>query len=230
MFPTNHSKTAKLICSLPALLLLISCIGDAQAQGKMRDQARSIQRAEMDRLLLTATPAKTDSDANRAATMKQIREDFKDLQSLNNKMMATAWSTETLDYTFLSDMISRIRGRATRLKTTLNLPGPNDLEEAALDPKAADPKVSDPKTSDPIAVGPKAASDPVVNNAKEFRNALLVLDQTIMRFVNNPLFQTPNTIEVNLATKARKDLETVISLTADLKKTAARLQKTANSQ
>jgi hypothetical protein len=215
MFPTNHSKNSKLICSLPVVLLLISCSGDAQAQGKMRDQARAIQRAELDRLLLSATPAKTDSDANRAAVMKQIREDFKDLQALNNKMMATAWATETLDYSFLSDMVSRIRGKAARLKTNLNLPGPNDVEEAVLDPKATDPK---------------AASDPVVQNASEFRNALLLLDQTIMRFVTNPLFQTPNTIEVNLASKARKDLETVISLTADLKKTAARLQKTANSQ
>lgn len=222
MFPTNHSKTSKLIFSLPVLVvLLISCLGNAQAQSQpsMRDQARAIQRAELDRLLLSATPVKTDSDANRAAVMKQIREDFKDLQALNNKMMATAWATETLDYSFLSDMVSRIRGKAARLKTNLNLPGPNEVEEAALDPKVSNPKASDPK----------AASDPV-RNVKEFRNALLVLDQTIMRFVTNPLFQTPNTIEVNLATKARQDLETVISLTADLKKTAARLQKTSNSE
>ncbi len=147
------------------------------------------------------------------------------MQALNNRMMATAWATETLDYSFVSDMVSRIRGKATRLKTNLNLPGPNDPEEAAPDPNVAEPKAADPKVGDP-----KAASDPVVHNAKEFRDALLVLDQTIMRFVTNPLFQTPNTIEVNLATKARKDLETVISLTADLKKTAARLQKTSNSQ
>jgi hypothetical protein len=111
-------------------------------------------------------------------------------------------------------MVSRIRGKATRLKTNLNLPNPSGLEEAVPDPKAADPK---------------AAAEPTISNAREFRKALLLLDQTVMRFVTNPLFQTPNTIEVSLAAKARKDLEAVIALTADLKKTASRLQKSSNS-
>ncbi len=78
MFPTDRSQTSKLIFSFPVLLLfLISCIAEAQAQGNakpsMRDQARSIQRAELDRLLLSATPAKPDFDANRLVVMKQIR-------------------------------------------------------------------------------------------------------------------------------------------------------------
>lgn len=176
----------------------------------MRDQARAIQRAEMDRLLLLpARSAKAVADPHHAVVMKQIREDFKDLQELNNKMMATAWAGKTLDYSFLSDMVSRIKGKATRLKTNLNLPSPAD-------PQAA-------------VAGPKTVPDPAVNNAGEFRNALLVLDKTIMRFVTNPLFQTPNTLEVSLATKARQDIEAVISLTTDLKKTASRLQKSANS-
>jgi hypothetical protein len=219
MFPTTCPQTSKKIRSLPVLLVLISCVGAAQAQSNakpsMRDQAKAIQRAELDRLLLAATPAKADTGATRTAVMKQIREDFKDLQELNNKMMATAWAAETLDYSFLSDMVSRIRGKATRLKTNLNLPGPNGLEEAAADQKAADPK---------------AATDSTISNAREFRKALLLLDQTVMHFVTNPLFQTPNTIEVNLAGKARKDLEAVIALTADLKKTASRLQKSTNSR
>lgn len=225
MFPIISPQTSKLIRSLLVLLFLLSCIGATQAQSNakpsMGDQARAIQRAELDRLLLTATPAKTDADATRAAVMKQIREDFKDLQELNNRMMARAWAAETLDYSFLSDMVSRIRGKATRLKTNLNLPNPTDLHEAPPDAKP------DPKT-DP-APDPKAASDPSVNNAREFRKALLLLDQKIMHFVTNPLFQTPNTLEIGLATTARKDLEAVISLTADLKKTASRLQKSSNS-
>jgi len=231
MFPFRHPKTSKMIGALPVLLFLLSGIGAAQAQGNakpsMRDQAKAIQRAELDRLLLTAVPAKTDSDATRTAVMKQIREDFKDLQELNNKMMATAWAAETLDYSFLSDMVSRIRGKATRLRTNLNLPSVIDLQEAATDPNAADPKAasSDPKTTP----DPKVASGPTVNNAKEFRKSLLLLDQTIMHFVTNPLFQTPNMIEVSLATKARKDLEAVISLAADLKKTSSRLQKSSDS-
>lgn len=213
MFQNSPAKTFKPTLAIPVLILLLSGIGEVRGQSNanpsMRDQARAIQRAEMDRLILAATPAKTDSDPNRAVILKQTRADFKDLQELNNKMMATAWASETLDYSFLSDMVSRIRSKATRLKTNLNLPSPNALEEAASDPKAA--------------------SDPAISNPREFRRALIVLDQTIMRFVTNPLFQTPNTLEVDLATKARRDIEAVISLTADLKKTASRLRKSTDS-
>ena len=65
-------------------------------------------------------------------------------------------------------------------------------------------------------------------NDKDFRASLMVLDQTIMRFVKNPLFQNPNTIEVKQATQARQDLETVIEITADLKKVASKLGKASN--
>jgi hypothetical protein len=218
MFRTLPAKTLRLTFAIPVLLLLISGSGAARGQGNtnhsMRDQARAIQRAELDRLIVGAMPAKTDSEPDRTAVLKQTREDFKDLQELNNKMMATAWSSETLDYSFLSDMVSRIRSKATRLKTNLNLPNPTVALEAASDLKAADPK---------------AASNPDIRNAGEFRKALIVLDKTIMRFVTNPLFQTPNTLEVDLATKARQDIESVISLTADLKKTASRLRKSSDS-
>jgi hypothetical protein len=169
----------------------------------MRDQARAIQTADMDRLLLSALPARNNPNLNRAEVMKQIRTDFKDLQRLNNRMMATAWERETLDYSFLSDMVSRIKEKANRLKLNLQLPDAADIE--------------------------KAGSVRVVSNAREFRAALLVLDETIMRFVNNPLFQMPNTIEIDLAAKARQDLETVIMLTTDLKKTASRLSKISPS-
>jgi hypothetical protein len=118
-------------------------------------------------------------------------------------MMADAWARETLDYSVISDMVSRIRGKATRLRLNLNLPDPGNPEK------------------------PQAVHN--VGTAREFRSALLVLDQTIMRFVTNPLFKTTNTVEINQAGKARQDLEEVISLTADLKKTASRLGKTSSS-
>jgi hypothetical protein len=50
-----------------------------------------------------------------------------------------------------------------------------------------------------------------------------------MRFVKNPLFQSPNAMEVSQAGRAWQDLEEVISLTADLKRTASRLGKTSSS-
>lgn len=151
------------------------------------------------KLLLAPLPAKNDSDPARLIPLRQIREDFRDLQALNNKMMGEAWARKTLDYGFVSDMVSRMRGKATRLKFNLNLPDPGNLEKDSLDQNVA--------------------------NANDFRAALMTLDRTIMRFVSNPLFQKPNTIEVNQAIHARQDLESVIELTANLKKNALRLGK-----
>ncbi|HKB67996.1 MAG TPA: hypothetical protein VKC61_19205 [Pyrinomonadaceae bacterium] len=52
-----------------------------------------------------------------------------------------------------------------------------------------------------------------ISNSNEYRAALLVLDSTIMRFVNNPIFRTPNTLEIDLAVNARQDLESIIVMT-----------------
>jgi hypothetical protein len=209
MFLIKQKKRSSLSFLIPVLILLVTCLEEARSQQAgsnhpMRDQVRAIQRAEMDRLLLFSLPAKADSESNHLAVLKQIRADFKDLQALNNKMMAEAWARETLDYTFLSDMVSRIRAKAVRLNLNLNLPVSGG--------------------------GEKAAPDPDASNSREFRVALLVLDRSITSFVNNPLFKEPNTIELNQATKARYDLESVIELTADLKKLASRLAKVSKAK
>lgn len=127
--------------------------------------------------------------------------EFKELQEVNNKMMATTWARESLDYSFLSDMISRIKEKANRLKMNLDLPAPGDIQQAG--------------SSRPIS------------SSGEFRTALRMLDQTIQRFVNNPIFQSPNTVEIDRAAKARHDLDSIILMSNDLKKTASRLGKSA---
>ena len=68
-------------------------------------------------------------------------------------------------------------------------------------------------------------SKPAITTERDFRNALLLLDRTIMSFVSNPLFKNANTIEVQQGASARRDLESVLDLTADLKKSAVRLGK-----
>ena len=203
----RHSRLIFLIAFI--LLTLTSANIQAQQGGlnrpTMRDRVRAITRADMDRQLLLSAilPENKEAEQARKAVLKQIREDFKDLQALNNKMMAEAWSKSTLDYGFISDMVSRIRGRATRLRMNLNLPQPSAPEQPGPTPAIAD--------------------------ANQFRAALMVLDRTIMTFVSNPLFQHPNTIEVQQATNARRDLDAVIDLTIDLKQHAQRLGKNGHT-
>jgi len=185
------------------LILLASAVSFTCVQGQGNaERARAIERADLDRILLWAVPKDKESEAMRANRFKKIKEDFRDLQSLNNKMMADAWMQEALDYPAITDMVSKIRSKASDLKDGLALPASENPEAAS--------KV------------------PAVITPRQFREELLLLDKKIMSFVNNPVFQKANTMDVNLAKKATEDLEHVIALTVDLKQNAQKLRKTAH--
>ena len=181
-------------------LILAGSVGAVSGQGRgvNAERARAIEQADMDRLLLWAIP-KNESESVRLNRFKQIKADFRDLQSLNNKMMADAWSQDTLDYSSIADMVSKIRNKAGDLKEGLSLPEAENSQAAS--------------------------KSPAVTTVREFRAQLLLLDKTLMRFVNNPVFQANNTVDVDLAKKASADLEHVISLSVDLKLNAQKLRK-----
>lgn len=182
------------------LVLAVSCICVQGQRGPNAERARAIEQADMDRLLLWAVPKDKESESMRLNRFKKIKDDFRDLQLLNNKMMADAWMQDALDYSSIADMVSKIRGKASDLKVSLVLPHSENPQ-------------ADLKT-------------PAVDTVRQFREELLLLDKTLMRFVNNPVFQAANTVDVNLAKKASEDLDHVIVLTADLKQNAQKLRKT----
>jgi hypothetical protein len=153
-------------------------------------------------LLLWAIPKDTESEATRLSRFNKIKGDFRDLQSLNNKMMADAWAQETLDYSSISEMVSKIRGKANDLKDSLSLPD-SEKNETSL-------------------------KMPTVTTVRELRQELLLLDKTIIQFVTNPVFQAANTVDVNQAKKASQDLEQVISLSNDVKQNAQKFRKTSH--
>src|SRR5215208_5393976 len=99
-------------------------------------------------------------------------------------------------------MVSKIRGQAHDLKEGLSLP-----------------QSEEPRT---------AVRIPTVTAVRHLREELLLLDKAVMRFVNNPVFQAANSVDVNLAKKASDDLELVLSLTVDLKQNAQKLRKTTH--
>lgn len=200
--------SSQFTCAVQLLVILTVCTTQAHAQRPVstaRDAVRAIQRKDMDdQLQLKLLPANREDTAVRQLALKQIGADFKELQLLNNKMMSEAWSKKELDYGFISDMVSHIRSKASRLRMNLNLPQAKD--------------------------GEHSFASRSITNSGEFRSALLALDRTIMSFVSNPLFQKPNTIEVKQGADARRDLEIIIGFTDDLKKTAVRLGKLEHPQ
>jgi len=196
-----HRSRFHLLLFALALAGSFSC-AQGQGRGPNAERTRAIERAEMDRLLLWAVPKDKETEAMRENRFKRIKGDFRDLQSLNNKMMADAWLQDTVNYSSVADMVSKIRGKANDLKDGLSLP------------QSEEPQ--------------KGLKAPAVTTPRQFREELLLLDKIIMRFVTNPVFQANNALDVNLARKASEDLEHVIFLTADLKQNAQKLGKTAH--
>jgi hypothetical protein len=136
-----------------------------------------------------------NSEATRAL-LKQTSDDFRALQNINNKMMAQVYATEAIDYERTSAAIAQINTKAIRLKNNLSLPNPKDVKKKEL----------------------------TVSGAKEFKSALLLMDHSIMGFVTNPIFQKPNVIEVESATRAGQDLADIITLSTTLKRIADNLK------
>lgn len=203
---TSFGKRGSLQVLTQTLIVLSAFMVTAQAQrpgaSAARDVVRAISQKEMDQLLFLKPIVGPKDDAARRIVLKQIGEDFKDLQALNNKMMAEAWARPDLDYRYISDMVSKIRGKASRLKLNLALPEAEDK---------------------------KKQPDQVFSDSEKFRVALLQLDRHIMSFSTNPLFQKPDVIEVDLANRASRDLTMVLELSSKLKTSAIRLGKPAKS-
>jgi hypothetical protein len=131
------------------------------------------------------------------ALLKQTSDDFKAIQNINNKMMAEVYGTETVDYERTSAGIAQINAKAIRLKNNLSLPTPQKVKK----------------------------NDLTVSGAKEFKSALLLMDHSIMSFVNNPIFQKPNLVEIESAMRASHDLAEIITLSATLRKIADNLRR-----
>src|SRR5262245_30149652 len=106
----SYSMRFQLLLTALVLAVSFSC-AQGQRRGPNAERVRTIERAEMDRLLLWATPKDNakESEAVRLSRFKKIKGDFRDLQSLNNKMMANAWLQDALDYSSIADMVSKIR-------------------------------------------------------------------------------------------------------------------------
>ena len=132
----------------------------------------------------------------------QTLDDFRQLQTVNNKMMAAAMPTDAPDYKMIAAATTEIRKRAVRLKDVLALPATDEAEEA-----------TPPKPQSTVA------------SANSIKAQLLRLDKLVMGFVSNPLFRSPNTINPQLSTKARRDLDGIIDLSQSVRKYADKLSK-----
>jgi hypothetical protein len=185
--------------SYAVIVMLLSgnaAIAQTPPKPTPKDVVIESNRKELDNLLLRKPILTSEDNAARQAVLKQINEDFKALQLLNNKLMTSISGPDQIDYKSLSKLISEIGSKASRLKSNMVLP------KAETDRK-------------------KAAAE--ISNASVFKAELAAFDKVIVSFVTNPIFQKPDVLEVELAKQASRDLVSIIEQSARLKKAATKL-------
>lgn len=136
------------------------------------------------------------------ALMAQTEEDFNRILTRHNEIARVIQSKDTLDYQFVSDATGEIHKRASRVQSTLGLG--LTPEEGQVSEKSEELKDS------------------------EVKDGLIKLCKQIRSFVTNPIIENPNTIDAQQLTKARLDLESLIQLSAHIKKDADKLSKSRN--
>jgi len=192
----------RILCNGSYLLTLV-CMSvtftSTQVQRKTpRDVVMESNRQELDNLLLRKPILATEDKSARQAVLKQINDDFKNLQVLNNKLMSEVADQGGADYKEISTMLADIGSRAARLKSNLALPKVDEKKE-------------------------KANSE--LTTAAALKDRLMEFDKVVMSFATNPIFQQANVIDVELAKQASGDLATIIERSGKLKKAAAKLAK-----
>jgi hypothetical protein len=134
------------------------------------------------------------------AAAQQLREDFKNIQILRNKLVRHLQSDQPLNYRFIAAETGEINRRAGRLKTNLL------REDARGDKKEQEP--------------------PVEITDEKMKDALVAMCKRIDSFTESPVFREPDVVNVEQSAKANRDLRHIIQISAGIKRTAERLHQT----
>jgi hypothetical protein len=140
-------------------------------------------------------PDSPKNDRQLKALMAQTEEDFTRILTLHNEIARALSSKNDLDYHFVSDATAEIKKRASRVQSSLGLHVPAD-----------DVPVKE-------------------SSAPEMKDSLIKLCHEIRSFVTNPIIENPNLVDATQLTRARRDLESLIQLSALIKKDADKLGK-----
>jgi hypothetical protein len=168
-------------------------------ENRARDRDEAERRRELDNVTEARRRPAIAAQRPSPALMMQIKEDFNVIQLAYNEMVRLASTDRGLNYKSISEKASEITKRATRFKDNINLSQLKDEKKIQKNQNAED--------------------------GEQLKASLLMLRDSISRFVNNPLFQNLGAIDVKLSDKASRDLRDIIELSDNIRKTAKRLDK-----
>ncbi len=193
-------------CLLIGITLLLSVAAPTLAQrptpgpppiDKHTNQARKRQQDESARewqLRNFGNPALTKDRRRLQALMAQTEQDFNRMLTLHNEIARALVATKPLDYQFVSEATGEIRKRAQSIQSNLVLSLPAEEVEAV--------------------------ESPANSSESDMKDALVKLCKQIRSFVTNPVIDQPNLVDAEKLATAKRDLESVIQLSAHLKRGA----------
>jgi hypothetical protein len=180
------------------LLALSSTAAAIQPQNPVQRQVTQVERETTARENEATAPTRK-RDPNEV--LAEVNEDLIQLKGLNDGISTHAAATDQpLNYNSIVANVTEIKKRSSRLKANLALP--QDENKA----KGADFKEAE---------------------KGELQPALVTLNKLIDSFLHNPIFSDAGSIDMQLAAKARRDLEDIIVLSDKVRKNADKRSKTS---
>lgn len=167
--------------------------------------ARERNRA-MDDYDRTLNRMKNDARAaneRRRSLFPQINEDFQRIQVAHNEIVRMLKPENSLDYGRLADLTGEIKKRGARLRENLALPEPEKTET------------------------PQAQHD--VIDDSHIKKSIFELHDLIVSFVGNDLFKNLAVVDAKVVDMASRNLESIISVSDEIKREAKILGKTAKN-
>jgi hypothetical protein len=132
-------------------------------------------------------------DERRTSHFPQIKDDFERIQVINNAVLQSDSNLRQSDYPRIAKAAGDINKRATRLKSNLF---PTTAKDSA-----------------------RQIEEKIVTQ-RDFRLLLIALDNAIVGFVHNPIFENLRVVNPQDSDKAQKDLESIIKLSREVNKRA----------
>ena len=136
--------------------------------------------------------------------LDQIRDDFLQIQVIDRNLMR-ATAGDTLDLKLVANSAGEIGKRSRRLKENLALPRPET-------PVAQPSRITVEATSERL------------------RTSISDLSNLIDEFVGNPMFEQIKLVDAKLSAKARQDIEAIIELSSQIKRSSQKLKATEKSK
>ena len=197
----NHKYSVlKGFLLMSSLFVVFVLAGRSQVFG----QGGGRNMATRDTSATERTMSSLENDSRKAkrdpqTIMSEVNEDFDRLRAINDEIK-TSMAAPQLDYKKISDNALEIKKRGTRLRTNLTALPKSD------------------KTEKPVAPA----------NEAEVRGLLASTHDLLTAFLSNPVFSDMGSLDNQLALKARRDLENVISISDAIKSGADKLGKNSN--